>query len=226
MSASLRLSAGARLRAGGVALAGLITSCVLSPAVVHAATTSHVVFMAQIEALTVLAPVLLVLSLRPGWLGGFWSDAYSELAPYAAAVFAAVLVLWHLPALHDQVMTSSVLQGLRVVSLGLAGLLLWLGALGDSAQGSGKRRTLSLLAAQEASGLVGLVLLLSPHLLFGGHSGGSFGLSPLEDQRWAGLLMLVVDVAVTLPLIGRLLSPSLLLSRPRRAVAPSVVRIS
>lgn len=178
-----------------------------------AGSSSHLALMAQLTLLGVLVPVLLARRF-PAQQSGPAPWARRQL--FAATLAApAVLWFWHLPAMHDELGSGRHLHLLPAVTVFLTGYLFWRAALG-----TGRRvappaaRQIALVAAGQASALLGLALLLTTDPLHGG-THGLWGLSALSDQRLAGALMLVVDLGVTVPLLAAL-------NTQRRAGAPRI----
>jgi len=123
------------------------------------------------------------------------------LRPAVALVLWAVVIgAWHVPAAYDSVLTRPALHDFEHVSFVVVGLLVW-AQLVDPA----RRRELSLrgrigyAVTLFACGLVlSDVLIFSFHPLYGAYAGQPerlFGLSPLTDQRLAGVVMMVEQLA-------------------------------
>jgi putative membrane protein len=178
-----------------------------------AGPTSHLALMAQLTLLGVLAPLLLAWQLPASSPGARpWARRQLMAATIAAP---ALMWFWHLPAMHDELGSGRRLEPLPMVTVFLTGLLFWRGVLG-----TGRRvappaaRQIALVVAGQATALLGLALLLTTDPLHGG-TDGLWGLSAVNDQRLAGLLMLVVDLGVTVPLLASL-------NAQRKAGAPQV----
>lgn len=164
-----------------------------------AAASSHLAMMAQVELLGTVGPVLLALAAAPmirhRRAGPTATGPLLGLA--GAVVWVGVLYWWHLPGAHAYSSVETAIT--RPVSLLLAGLLLWGTCLGTIASATTYRsRFLHLLFAQEMAAVLGLALIISSSPLLGMHGGP---LSPIVDQRAAGLLMMAVDVAVAIPVL-------------------------
>ncbi len=168
--------------------------------------------MAQHLILILVAPPLLVWS-RPAlvflwamprsWrkpLGAAWNS--SRLAgfirvlmqPLAVAIlFCGTFAFWHLPRPYEWGLSNNWIHALEHLSFFLTALMFWTVVI----EPSGRRRlgyaaTLLYIAAiAVVSGLPGALMLLSPVPLFTVHSAGAarFGLTALEDQQLAGLIM-------------------------------------
>lgn len=112
------------------------------------------------------------------------------------AAWVAVIGVWHLPALYDRALTHAWLHDLEHVSFAFVGLLVWTQIIDPA--GRGRLRPPGRLAFTVAVFFAGQVL--SDALVFSFHAyypayadraGRLFGISPLADQRAAGLVMAV-----------------------------------
>jgi putative membrane protein len=116
-------------------------------------------------------------------------------APVALSLMELFVVwAWHAPALHHAARhtTSGVIaeQGTFLV----AGLLVWLSALGGAPRANSDRRgagVIALLLTSMHMTLLGALLALTPRPLYG-HAGVLTSLSPLADQQLGGAIMIVV----------------------------------
>jgi hypothetical protein len=187
--AALRLATSARIQAY-VAFAAYVIAVL--PIVRTATAASHLVLMAQTMVLMLLAPVLLITAFAERRRG-----SHLGLALLAAGGYLSVLYLWHVPGPHDAAMSNLGWDWIRVATCAAIGLLFW----------SAARTSLpSLLLAAGGSGLLGLALVIGPQPLFA-MAPALPGLTALADQRLAGLLMMIVDVVVLLPMASRLSRP-------------------
>src|SRR6185312_2787770 len=110
------------------------------------------------------------------------------------AVWAAVVAVWHIPAVYDRALTHPALHAIEHLSFVLAGLLAWTQLIDPT--GSGRLGITGRLAFTVAMFFAGQ--LLSDALVFSFHAyypayahrpGRLFGISPLTDQRLAGIVM-------------------------------------
>ena len=110
------------------------------------------------------------------------------------AVWAAVVAVWHIPAVYDRALTHPALHAVEHLSFVLAGLLAWTQLVDPT--GSGRLGITGRLAFTVAMFFAGQ--LLSDALVFSFHAyypayahrpGRLFGISPLTDQRLAGIVM-------------------------------------
>lgn len=105
----------------------------------------------------------------------------------AAAVLAEMAVVWgwHAPAAHLWAREGGLGFALEQASFLGAGVALWSVALSASRPAG----VVALLGTTMHMTLLGALIGLAPGLLYGGHGGGLFGLTPIEDQQVAGALM-------------------------------------
>jgi putative membrane protein len=194
--------------AGWMALAGALVSPL--HALGGALFSAH---MAQHEVLMALAAPLLVLG-RPlvpftfalprggrstvgrwtklGWIRGPWR-AVSAPAP-AWTLHAAALWLWHLPLLYGLALRSEAMHAVQHAAFLGTALLLWWALLrgrgGRMGYGAG---VLYLFTTAAHSGALGALLTFarSPWYPAYGATTAAWGLTALEDQQLAGLIMWV-----------------------------------
>lgn len=198
--------AGRPVSAGRLALFGagwlLLAVALVSPLCRLAANLAWA-HMVQHVILVALAPPLLLL----GGEGVWWStrarppaDARADPAwhlrpavtalPYGAAIWA-----WHVPRLYEAALLDGPLHLLMIASLVAASLLFWRSILVAATRGSAHALMAVpvLLATVVHTGMLGALLAFSSGLWFSLMAPGAlaFGLSPLDDQQLAGLIMWV-----------------------------------
>ncbi|RYG35885.1 MAG: cytochrome c oxidase assembly protein [Burkholderiales bacterium] len=166
--------------------------------------------MAQHILLTAVAPPLLVLgipviawtwALPPGWrrVGttplarglGALADVLSRPL-LAGFVATAVMWAWHAPALFEAALVDEAIHTVEHISFFAGAVLAWRAALSPYA--SAVAAAGATLVAFMAGGMLGGVMCLAPAPLYDwyGNRALLWGMSPLEDQQLAGLLMWVV----------------------------------
>jgi putative membrane protein len=185
--------------------------------------------MAQHALLVAVAPPLLLLGkpgvafawalpasrrrgflLSTGWrrLAGL-GEALSRPLP-AAVLHGLTLWFWHAPAAFDAAVANSGVHALEHVSFFGTALLFWRALLNAR---SSRRAGLALgpaFATLIHGGLLGALLTMAPYPLYWSYRDYAelWGLSPLEDQQLAGLLMWVpmglIYLGACLLLDGRL----------------------
>ena len=171
--------------------------------------------MGQHLLLTMIAPPLLVLG--DGGLAMLWAlplrarravartwrrahglrAAWTSLSHPATAwvLHAVALWTWHVPRLYDLAVRSEVAHALEHTSFLLTALLFWWGLLDHRARrriGVGPA-VLSLFLAAVHGAVFGAAIALASRPWYGAHvrTTAAWGLTPLEDQQVAGLLMWV-----------------------------------
>lgn len=168
--------------------------------------------MAQHGLLVAAAPPLLLCGkpgivfawgLPPRWRKGMLGSAgWRALAgcgnrlarPSAAALLHGLaLWLWHAPAAYEAALASYAMHALEHISLFGTALLFWRAML----EARSRRRAALALAAAFATmmhcGLLGALITMAPLPLYAWYAGRTepWGMSALEDQQLAGLLMWV-----------------------------------
>lgn len=131
-------------------------------------------------------------------------------APFAATLLHAVaLWAWHMPGLYDLVLVSSLAHWLQHLSFLFSAILFWSALLGGRARSRGYGAAFAYLFLTSLhTGLLGVLLTVSPRLWYPRQTAAAaeWGLTPLEDQQLAGLVMWVpaglVYTAAALALIG------------------------
>ena len=167
--------------------------------------------MAQHELLMVVAAPLLVLGrpfvvslwgLPAGWrpVAGRWTGRFRPMwravsrLEVAWLLHAAAVIGWHVPALYQRTVDSEVLHSLQHSSFLLTALLFWWSVLpGASLRRRHGAAILSLFSTMVYTGGLGALLTLGRTLWYPAYGAASplWGLTPLEDQQLAGLIMWV-----------------------------------
>jgi putative membrane protein len=184
--------------------------------------------MAQHALLVAVAPPLLLLG-KPGvafawalpasrrrgfllstgwrWLAGF-GEALSRPLP-AAVLHGLTLWFWHAPAAFDAAVASYGVHALEHASFGTA-VLFWRAVLNARSSQRAGRALGAAFATLIHGGLLGALITMAPYPLYSSYLDHTelWGLSPLEDQQVAGLLMWVpmgvIYLGACLLLAGRL----------------------
>jgi cytochrome c oxidase assembly factor CtaG len=164
-----------------------------------------------------LAPIFLTLALtkhilrpvtrRIQWLeqaaGPFGHPAFGVVA-YVGAMW-----IWHIPAMYQAALNHPFVHVLEHLSFGAAGLLYWwhlLSPIRSRLRLGGLGPVLYMASTKILVGFLGILLAFSPDVLYHFYEVGSdstrWGLSPLDDQRVAGLIMaleqsIVMGIALT-----------------------------
>ncbi len=178
--------------------------CALGSAFFTARTGHHLALM------LVLAP-LVAMAMGPA------TGTRALPASAATALQAIVLWIWHAPPLYAAALSDDAVFWLMQLTL-LGSAIVWWRAL---VRASVLSATANVLATMVQMGVLGALLVFAvrpfyaPHLL----TTWQWGLSPLEDQQLAGLVMWVLGsgayLALALVMIFRALPPAV--AAPRRA---------
>lgn len=145
--------------------------------------------------------------------------AWSTGAVVATMLQAAVLWIWHMPALFDLALANEGWHAAQHLCFILSALLFWTAMLGRRGAGAGALadRALAafcLLVTSFVTGALGALMAFAESPWYAGYARlalAPFGLSPAEDQQIAGLIMWVpgglVHLIVALVLFRTLLTP-------------------
>ena len=137
--------------------------------------TQHLLLIVAAAPLLVLGGISVLLPPAAGW-----------------SLFVAVFLFWHWPAAFQWAAESPVTELLELGSILAAATCFWSCILGPQPQNDGAR-ALMVMTAAVLTDLPGVVMLFAPRAIctMPLENPGRFGLSPLEDQQMAGLLMWV-----------------------------------
>lgn len=135
----------------------------------------HLLLIAVAAPLLVLGGVRLRLPPLAGWL-----------------LFVTVFLFWHWPAAFRWAAGAPATEFLELASILAAACALWSAVLGANALNDGARALL-VMSAAVLTDLPGVVMLFAPTAIctMPGEDAARFGLTPLQDQQVAGLLMWV-----------------------------------
>jgi cytochrome c oxidase assembly factor CtaG len=120
----------------------------------------------------------------------FWSAA-TELRT-ATVLHIVVLWIWHLPALFTAALGSEAIHILQHLSFFLSALCFWEACWTRHVRRTGQgEAALMLFLVSVQAGFLGALLTLSARLWYPADydATAEFGLSPMEDQQLAGLIM-------------------------------------
>ncbi|MFN2525495.1 MAG: cytochrome c oxidase assembly protein [Actinomycetota bacterium] len=186
-----------------LSLAGVVVllGAVLPP--LHSAADERFsAHMVQHLLIMLVAPALFV------W-GSTRTARPSRLSPLLVAVVnLVVLWIWHLPRLYDAALDIPPLHVLEHVSFFVAGLLFWRVVAGRTEAGHPARVGLVFVTMLQ-SGALGALITFANGVLYRSHVSTTRGLSPLEDQQLAGVIMWVPAGAVYLIVLLALLAQML-----------------
>jgi cytochrome c oxidase assembly factor CtaG len=119
------------------------------------------------------------------------------LRPWVAfAVWAVVIAAWHVPAAYDYVLTHQVVHDLEHLSFVVVGVLVWTLLVDPARRGDLSRAgrvglAIGLFAAGQVLADVLIFAMRPLYPAYAAQPDRLLGLSPLEDQRLAGLVMML-----------------------------------
>src|SRR4051794_22046856 len=163
--------------------------------------TQHELLMLAAAPLLVLGkPIVATLNgLPPGWgrsMAGltrvdWWRRTWKLLTnPLAAwSIHAAVLWLWHVPALFQATIDNELVHAIQHLSFLLSALLFWWAVLQGTYRATGYGvAVLYMFTTAFHSGLLGALITLARSIWYPAYRGKteSWGLTPLEDQQLGG----------------------------------------
>ncbi len=161
-----------------------------------------VMHMVQHMLLLDVAPILLILGLTKVLLrpvtrrfqtverrAGFFAHP-----AFAVILYAGMLWLWHVPALYDKAQGNGFIHALEHTTFFLVGSLYWwhvLSPIRNRRRLAGLGPVAYMASGKLLVGLLGVALAFAPTVIypFYAHQPSYWGLSPLEDQMMAGLVM-------------------------------------
>jgi putative membrane protein len=162
--------------------------------------------MVQHMLLMMVAPPLLLLGIagarpaprqRYGTLRSVW---WAVTRPWPAVIiFNAVLLLWHIPSLYDTTLTTVPVHIVEHISFIVVGLILWWPVIDPVRdEHTVTVSPLTKIAALSLAGIpptvLGIVFALAPAALYSFYAQAPrlWGVSPLTDQQYGGVIMLGV----------------------------------
>jgi putative membrane protein len=151
--------------------------------------------MVQHLLLIALAAPLLVASRAIDRLQRFTLVRTFTQPVVAWIAFVGIFLFWHWPAAFQWAAGNEVSRLLEYVSILLGAMLFWSVALSAKGQDwlSYGGRALFVMTAAVATDLPGVIMVFSPRAFctMPGESAVQWGLTPLQDQQIAGMLMWV-----------------------------------
>jgi putative membrane protein len=181
-----------------------------------------VMHMVQHMLLIDIAPILLILGLTKVLLrpvtrrlqtierrAGFFGHP-----AFAVIFYGTVLWFWHVPALYDKAQGNDWIHAFEHLCFFAAGSLYWwhvLSPIRSRMRLAGLGPVAYMTGGKLVVGLLGIALAFAPHVIypFYAHQPHYWGLSPLEDQMMAGLVMaleqsIVMGIALVILFVNML----------------------
>ena len=137
-------------------------------------------------------------------------------------LLAATWWAWHSPALYDAAVRNGALHALEHLTFLATGVCWWACIVGPHRAPAPQRLALLLATALHLN-VLGALITLTPRPVYSAYH-GAYGLSALEDQQLAGVLMWVVGGFVALGLLLAFVS-SILREEPEPGAAPARPRL-
>ncbi|HEY4113500.1 MAG TPA: cytochrome c oxidase assembly protein [Rhizomicrobium sp.] len=140
-----------------------------------------------------------------GWIAWPWRWLTRPLN--ATILHGIAIWVWHMPALFDATVTNENMHRLQHLSFLVTALFFWWALLGHPRRNYGSA-SLHVAATMVHTGILGALIALAPRLLYVTQTmdAPAFGLTPMEDQQLAGLIMWVpagtIYAAVALALLA------------------------
>ena len=146
-----------------------------------------------------VAPMLFALPgawRRPAgrWAGGRRSRPVTEFLAHplvATLLHAAAVLAWHLPVLYESTLRSEALHAAQHASFLVTAIIFWWALLRGGARPRRGAAVIALFVTTVYTGGLGALLTVSetPWYTAYGNAPAAWGLTPLEDQQLAGIIM-------------------------------------
>jgi putative membrane protein len=146
--------------------------------------------MLQHVLLAMVVPPLLLLGLPQRWLA---IDRLRITPLNANLLFTAVLAVWHLPFLYEATLRNPLVHVTEHLTFLAAGVIFWWPVVGPAGRHS--LTTIGKIAYLGFAGVpptvLGIAFIMSRSVLYPFYAAAPrvFALSPIDDQRLAGLVM-------------------------------------
>ena len=122
---------------------------------------------------------------------------------FGVVAYVAAMWIWHVPYLYEAALEHGTVHVLEHLSFAAAGLLYWwhlLSPIRSRLRLGGLGPVLYMASTKILVGFLGILLAFSPEVLYSfyevGPDSSRWGLSALDDQRVAGLIMALVQSIV------------------------------
>jgi putative membrane protein len=117
-----------------------------------------------------------------------WNVATAGIV--ATALHAAAIWIWHVPALFDATVTNILLHRLQHLSFFITAIFFWWAVIWRETRGAGAWH---IFLTMLHTSILGALIALAPRVAYMSQTqyAGEWGLTPLEDQQLAGIVMWV-----------------------------------
>lgn len=200
----------------------VVAVALFSPIDPYGEAQSPAVHMIQHEMLLMIAPLLLACGLEQRLVmpvsrrvlrplrstaapARLWRGFLATIGNpwFAAGAWSVITLGWHLPTMYNLSLANRAVHNMEHLSLVAVGMLFWVvlvGRLPSVHHATIGERIGALGVAMAVGGVVGAALIWWPTMLYSGYLDARpwFGLSPWDDQRLAGVIMMVVDMPLLL----------------------------
>jgi cytochrome c oxidase assembly factor CtaG len=107
---------------------------------------------------------------------------------HATVLHGVAIWAWHAPILFDAAVTNVALHRAQHLSFFLTAVLFWWSVLRRSESGAGAWHVFITMLH---TSVLGALMALAPRVLYGAQTAAAYewGLTPLEDQQLAGIIM-------------------------------------
>ena len=128
--------------------------------------------------------------MRPDAIHRARSGVWRQRRSPPQLLHGAAIWIWHAPVLFDAAVTHLVLHRLQHLSFLLTALLFWWALLRNCGAGAAAGH---LFVTMTHTSLLGALLTFAPRVLYRVQTvhAGDWGLTPIQDQQLAGLVMWV-----------------------------------
>jgi putative membrane protein len=161
-----------------------------------------VMHMVQHMLLLDIAPILLILGLTKVLLRPVTRRlqaverrvGFIAHPAFAVVLYAGVLWLWHVPALYDKAQGNGFIHAMEHTTFFIVGSIYWwhvLSPIRNRQRLAGLGPVAYMAGGKLLVGLLGVALAFAPTVIypFYAHQPSYWGITPLEDQMMAGLVM-------------------------------------
>lgn len=170
--------------------------------------------MVQHALLTLFMAPMFILAI-PGWLADWWADLpvigpitrFLTRPLVAFAAYNGIYSLWHFPVFYQAPLLLHWLHVIQHITMATTALMMWWPLLSPSVKlprlsyGGQLVYAFGMVLAQLPV-FAPITFASAPIYGFYADAPRVWGISPLEDQQWAGIIMKLTSMAILLLVIG------------------------